>query len=237
MADTVRRVRPPRERLALPLDVPSLADASAWVERLAGEVGLFKVGLQLFVAEGPASVRLVHEAGAACFLDLKLHDIPATMAHAATSAARLGVRYLTVHAAAGPAALAAVAEALRGSETEALAVTVLTSMDEASLDALGLAGPAPAVVERLGRLAWAAGIRGFVCSPLEVATLRDALGPAATLVVPGVRPAGSDVGDQRRVATPEAAVAAGADVLVVGRPIRRATDPQAAARAIVQVFR
>ncbi|MEM1417012.1 MAG: orotidine-5'-phosphate decarboxylase [Myxococcota bacterium] len=222
--------------MALPLDVPDVATARGWVERLAPDVGLFKVGLQLFTAEGPGAVRAVHDAGAACFLDLKLHDIPATMAHGAASAARLGVRYLTVHAGSGPDALRAVADALEGSGTQALAVTVLTSMDEAALEAVGLAGPAPEAVRRLGRLAWDAGIRGFVCSPLEVALLRETLGPEATLVVPGVRPAGSAVGDQRRVATPAEAVASGADVLVVGRPIRQAEDPAAAARAILQVF-
>ncbi|MEO0324717.1 MAG: orotidine-5'-phosphate decarboxylase [Myxococcota bacterium] len=222
--------------MALPLDVPTLADARAWVDRLAPDVGLFKVGLQLFLSEGPAAVHAVHDAGAACFLDLKLHDIPATMAKEAGSAARLGVRYLTVHAAAGPEALKAVAAALEGSGTQALAVTVLTSMDEGALDAVGLAGPASDAVERLARVAWASGVRGFVCSPLEVAGLRAALGPDATLVVPGVRPVGSAVGDQRRVATPEAAVAAGADVLVVGRPIRHAPDPGEAARAILRVF-
>ena len=221
----------PRERLALPLDVSDLAGACAWVERLGSEVGLFKVGLELFTQEGPAAVQLVHAAGAACFLDLKLHDIPHTMASATRSAARLGVRYLTVHASAGPSALRAVAEAA-GPELKVLAVTMLTSLDETELGAIGLTGSASANVMRAADLAIGAGIAGLVCSPQEVCALRAAY-PHATLVVPGVRPAGSAQGDQRRVATPEQALADGADVLVVGRPIRDAADPRAAAAAIV----
>ena len=223
-----------RARLVLPLDVPSLEEAGGWLERLAGEVGVFKVGLELFTAAGPRAVEAVHEAGAACFLDLKLHDIPATMAKATRAAVQLGVRYLTVHAAAGPAALRAGAEETHGTATQLLAVTVLTSLDALELDAVGLAGPPEAAVERLGRLATEAGIDGLVCSPLECAPLRAALGDAPTLVVPGVRPAGSEKGDQRRTASPGEAIARGASLLVVGRPIRHAPDPAAAARAIVR---
>jgi len=222
-------------RIVFPLDVPDLSAARDWVARLRGQVGVFKVGLELFTAHGPAAVEAVHAADADCFLDLKLHDIPATMAGAVRSAAALGVRYLTVHASAGTDALAQAAgaaeEAGRGRLT-LLGVTVLTSLDGNDLDAIGLAGPPADAVSRLGRLAADAGVRGLVCSPLEVAGLRRALGDGMTLVVPGVRPAGADRGDQRRTATPGEAVRAGADLLVVGRPIRNADDPVAAAAAI-----
>ena len=129
----------PHERIVFPLDVADLGEAEQWLARLAGEVGVFKVGLELFTAVGPAAVDAVHAAGAACFLDLKLHDIPATVASATRSAARLGVRYLTLHASAGPAALAAAAETVAGTETELLAVTVLTSLDDAALERIGTA--------------------------------------------------------------------------------------------------
>jgi orotidine-5'-phosphate decarboxylase len=211
--------------------VPDLTSARELIALLKGHVGVFKVGLELFTAVGPDAVRAVHDAGAACFLDLKLHDIPATMAKATASAARLGVRFLTVHAAAGPSALRAVtAEA---GDTTLLAVTVLTSMDDTELAQVGLAGPAAAAVERLGALSVDAGVGGLVCSPLEVAALRARLGSAPTLMVPGVRPAGAAVGDQKRVATPASAIRDGADFLVVGRPIRDAADPVAAAQALV----
>ena len=189
------------------------------------------MGLELFTSAGPAAVRAVHEAGAACFLDLKIHDIPATVASAVRSAAALGVRYLTVHASAGPAALAAAARAARGTGTRLLAVTVLTSLDQGELDAIGLLGTPAEAVNRLAAVAHESGVDGFVCSPREVAALRAQL-PDATLVVPGVRPKGSATGDQRRTATPAEVRAAGADLLVVGRPIRLADDPVAAAHAI-----
>ncbi len=223
----------PRQRLVLPLDVGDLDSARTLVESLRGEVGVFKVGLELFTAVGPDAVRLVHAAGAACFLDLKLHDIPNTTAGAVASAARLGVRYLTVHASAGPAALEAAARAAEGSGTELLGVTVLTSLGEQDLSAIGLGGPPPSAVVRLARLAHDAGLGGLVASPHECAALRQALGPTMHLVVPGIRPEGSARGDQRRAATPTEAVRAGADLLVVGRPIREAADPVAAARAVV----
>lgn len=225
--------RAARERLVLPLDVPDLDTARGHIERLAPEVGVFKVGLQLYTAAGPSAVRAVHDAGAACFLDLKLHDIPATMAHATEAAVALGVRFLTVHAAAGPAALRAVADIARGTSTQLLAVTVLTSLDDGELEAVGLAGPPAEAVLRLGELAIQAGLDGLVCSPHECAALRDTLGPDVTLMVPGVRPAGAALGDQRRAATPGDAIRAGASLLVVGRPIRNAEDPALAARAVV----
>lgn len=222
----------PRDRIVFPLDVADGEDARRWIARLGGEVGVFKVGLELFTAIGPDAVHAVHEAGQACFLDLKLHDIPATMAGAAASAARLGVRYLTVHAAAGPSALRAVAKAVEGSSTTILAVTVLTSIDAGELGAIGMTGSPAESAQRLAAVARDAGVRGLVCSPHEVATLRAIVGAEGTLVVPGVRPAGAEAGDQRRVATPREAIDAGADLLVIGRPIRTADDPVAAARAI-----
>lgn len=220
-----------KSRLVLPLDVPDLDTARQWIARMRDEVGVFKVGLELFTAVGPDAVRAVHDAGSQCFLDLKLHDIPATMAKATASASGLGVRFLTVHASAGPAALRAVAA--EAGDTQLLAVTVLTSMDEAELGAVGLAGPPASAVERLAEMTLESGVRGLVCSPLEVATLRARLGSAAQLMVPGIRPEGSARGDQKRIATPGSAIADGADYLVVGRPIRNAPDPVAAARAIV----
>ena len=223
----------PVERLALPLDVPDLDAARDWAQRLRGEVGVLKIGLELFTAVGPDAIRMTHDGGAACFLDLKLHDIPATMAKAVTSAARQRVRYLTIHAAAGPDALRACADAAAGTDTQLLAVTVLTSLDDAALKAVGFSGDAPETVAQLATVARDAGIDGFVCSALECAQVRTLVGPDATLVVPGIRPETADLGDQKRVATPAAALAAGADVLVVGRPIRDAADPVAAARAIV----
>jgi len=225
----------PRDRLAFPLDGADLDDATIWIERLAPHVGVMKVGLELFVAAGPAAVKRVHDHGAACFLDLKLHDIPATMAGAAARAAALGVRYLTVHASAGPIALREVAEAVAGSQTRVLAVTVLTSLDEGQLTAIGHAESPSALATRLARVSIDAGIAGLVCSPHEVAALR-ALSTSVEIVVPGIRPEGASASDQKRIATPVAAVAAGADVLVVGRPIRDAADPIAAAKSILAVF-
>jgi orotidine-5'-phosphate decarboxylase len=222
----------PKERLAVALDLPDLSAARAHMERLQGEVGLFKVGLELFTAAGPDAVRAVHDTGAACFLDLKLHDIPATVGRAVEAAVRQNVRYLTLHAAAGSDALAAAASAARGSDTHLIAVTVLTSLDAAALDAIGMAGPANHAALRLGRLARQAGVDGLVTSAHECPSLRRELGPQPLLVVPGVRPPETDRGDQRRVTTPDQAVRAGADLLVVGRPIRDAADPVAVARAI-----
>lgn len=228
------RFRPERatDRLVFPLDVPTLRDAEAWIDRLGADVGVFKVGLELFTAEGPESVRIVKRRGARCFLDLKLHDIGATMASAVRSALALDVDYLTVHAAAGPRALEGCARAVEGSATTLLAVTVLTSLDAEEWARIGFASGPAASVERLGTLAVAAGIGGLVCSPHECASLRAGLPPSTRLMVPGVRPRGASMDDQARVATPEEALRAGADLLVVGRPIRNAADPVAAARAI-----
>lgn len=223
------------ERLIVALDLAEAQAAAALAGRLAGAVGLVKVGLELFVAEGPAGVARVAEAGLPVFLDLKLHDIPNTVAGAVRSAARLGAAMLTLHAAGGAAMIAAAREAAEraaGPRPLLLAVTVLTSLEGPDLDAIGLSGPAEAAVLRLARLALAAGADGLVCSAREVAALRAAFGPGPALVVPGIRPEGSPADDQRRTMTPTEAVAAGADWLVIGRPITRTPDPLAAARGI-----
>ena len=221
----------PSERICAALDFPSLAEAEGFARRIARHVGMLKVGLELFTAEGPAAVRAVAALGRPVFLDLKLHDIPNTVEGAARSAATTGAQLLTVHAAGGVAMIRAAVRGA-GPGVRILAVTVLTSLDATALDAIGLAGPPQDAVVRLARLAVAAGAGGLVCSPQEVRAVRAAVGPGPLLVVPGVRPAGAAVGDQSRVATPAVAVADGADVIVVGRPLREASDPVAAARGI-----
>jgi orotidine-5'-phosphate decarboxylase len=227
----------PHRRIAFPLDVATAADARALAAKIAPAVGVLKIGLELFVAEGPKILELGLEHDRPIFLDLKLHDIPETVERAVAAACAHGVRYLTVHAAGGPEMLrraAARAEQESGGRTTILAVTVLTSMSEDDLRAIGVAAEPNAQVTHLAKLAWSCGVRGFVCSPLEVAALRHALGPDAVLVVPGVRPAGAEAGDQKRIATPGATIRAGANLLVIGRPIRDAADPIAAAAAIAR---
>jgi orotidine-5'-phosphate decarboxylase len=224
-----------RARLVFPVDFPTLEQARPAVERIAPAVGVLKVGLELFVREGPAAVEQARALGLDVFLDLKLHDIPETVDRAVAAAASLGARYLTVHASGGRAMLerAASRAAKASGPLTILAVTVLTSLDAADLASLGIGGAPREHALRLARVAWDAGVRGFVCSPAEVRALRDELGPEARLVTPGIRPAGAQALDQKRVATPGQAIADGADLLVVGRPIRDAADPLAAARAIV----
>ncbi len=221
-------------RIVFPLDYPTLAEASAGAAAVAPAVGVLKVGLELFTREGPAAIGLGREHGRDVFLDLKLHDIPETVERAVASAASHGVRYLTIHASGGRAMLEraqnAAAKAKR--PLTLLAVTMLTSLDASDLWAIGVAGTASEHVVRLARLAWDAGVRGFVASPDEARALRDALGREPLIVTPGIRPAGAASGDQKRVATPASAIGDGADLLVVGRPIRDAADPAAAARAI-----
>ncbi|MEZ4307622.1 MAG: orotidine-5'-phosphate decarboxylase [Polyangiaceae bacterium] len=225
-----------RDRVAFALDYPTLSAAEEGARRVAPAVGVLKVGLELFVREGPPAVEMARAAGRPVFLDLKLHDIPETVERAVQNAAALGARYLTVHAGGGRAMLerAAAAAARSPSPLTILAVTVLTSLDQADLAAMGVAGTPREHVLRLARLAFDAGVRGFVTSAAEVSALRDALGAEAFLVTPGIRPAGAAAGDQKRVATPASALAAGADLLVVGRPIRDAADPRAAAGDIVR---
>jgi orotidine-5'-phosphate decarboxylase len=230
-----REAPSPRERICAALDFPSWSAAEPFARRVAPEVGMLKVGLELFAAEGPAVVRAAAALGRPVFLDLKLHDIPNTVEGAVRSAASSGAALLTVHAAGGEAMIRAAARAA-GERLRILAVTVLTSLDDAALAAVGLLGPAEAAVVRLARLAVGAGAGGLVCSPREVAAVRAAVGPGPLLVVPGVRPAGADRGDQARVATPAEAVRDGADVVVVGRPLREGPDPAAAARAIAETL-
>ncbi len=222
----------PRPRIALALDVPDLDAAERLIELTRDHVGVFKVGLELFTAVGPAAVDAVRAAGAKCFLDLKLHDIPTTMARSVARAASMGVAYLTVHSMSGEESLSAAQE--NAGETRLLAVTVLTSLDEDALEAIGFEGTPRAAALRLAKLAWGAGVGGFVASAQECRSLRDALGAEAFIVTPGIRPAGSESGDQKRVMTPADAIRAGANLLVVGRPIRDADDPTAAASAIAR---
>lgn len=213
------------------LDFPAWRLAEPFARAVAPAVGMLKVGLELFAAEGPDAVRAATGFGRPVFLDLKLHDIPNTVEGAARSAAATGASLLTVHASGGAEMVRAAVRGA-GPEVRVLAVTVLTSLDAGALDAVGLAGPPEAAVVRLARLAVAAGAGGIVCSPHEVAAVRAAVGPEPLLVVPGVRPPGAAKGDQARVATPAEAARAGADVLVLGRPLRDAADPAAAAREI-----
>lgn len=226
----------PSDRICAALDFGSFAQAEPFARAVAPHVGMLKVGLELFAAEGPAAVRAAAAFGRPIFLDLKLHDIPNTVEGAARSAAASGAALLTVHASGGAEMVRAAVRGA-GGRLRVLAVTVLTSLDEAALDAIGLAGPTEAAVIRLARLAIGAGAGGLVCSPHEVAAVRAAVGAGPLLVVPGVRPAGAAKGDQVRVATPAEAVAAGADVIVVGRPLRDAPDPAAAARDIAATLR
>ncbi len=223
--------------IALALDGPDRATVLTWASAAGPHVSVMKVGLETFLRDGGSVVDDVRAAAPACglFLDLKLHDIPNTVAGAARSIAHLAPDYLTVHASGGPAMVAAAAEALPG--TRITAVTVLTSMSEADLEAVGLRGPALDAAVRLARMAVAAGARAIVCSPQEVAAIRAAVPADITLITPGVRPAsgeGSATADQSRVATPQAALAAGADLLVIGRPITAAADPGAAAWQLAQ---
>src|SRR6185503_11155513 len=200
-----------------------------------GTCSWFKVGLELFIAAGPSILEPIIARGHNVFLDLKLHDIPNTVAGAVRSAASHGVHMLTLHAGGGPAMLSAAREAVSGftNPPELLAVTVLTSMDAGQLHATGVGRLPSSQVELLAKMGMEAGIRGFVCSPQEVAALRSLTGPEGVLVIPGIRPAGADIGDQKRVASPADALRKGASYLVVGRPITQAPGPAAAAEAIV----
>ncbi|MFE6451744.1 orotidine-5'-phosphate decarboxylase [Nocardiopsis dassonvillei] len=226
----------PSAPIAVALDARDLETAATWASAVAPHVSTVKVGLELYLRYGPDVVSAVRGASrVGVFLDLKLHDIPATVAGAARSVAGLRPSILTVHAGGGADMVRAAVEA--APETRIAAVTVLTSMDEDDLEQVGLLGPARDAVRRLAVLAVGAGARALVCSPQEVALLRSEVGPDVTLITPGVRPAGADRGDQSRVATPEEAVAAGADLLVIGRPITHAPDPGAAAASLAAAVR
>lgn len=234
LAGTAVAMAPARERLMVALDFPDAKAALALVDRLEGATSWLKVGLELYIAAGNSLVTELQRRGFSIFLDLKLHDIPNTVGSAVRAAGVLGVNLLTVHAAGGSAMLAAASEAAGESGLGLLAVTVLTSIDDTQLEATGVSGGAGAQVERLASLSMLCGVQGLVCSPVEIPRLRNQLGSEPLLVIPGIRPDGAAVGDQRRVATPGTAIAAGASYLVVGRPITRAADPGAAARAILE---
>ncbi len=224
----------PRDRLIVALDLPNEREALALVDRLGNSCQWFKVGMELYYATGNSVVKKLRDRGFNIFLDLKLHDIPNTVAGAVRSATNAGASLLTLHASGGRAMMTAAAEAATApGSPRLLAVTVLTSIDRSELAGIGIAASPADQVLRLARLAQAAGIDGMVCSPEEVALLRKETGPGTLLVIPGIRPAGSEAGDQKRIATPAQAIAAGASMLVVGRPITRAADPAAAVHAIL----
>ena len=225
-----------QQRLTVALDFPSAALALAFVDRLDGTCRWLKIGMELYYAAGAPLVHTLRERGFEIFLDLKLHDIPHTVAGAVRSVTETGASLLTIHAGGGAAMIHAAAEAAKApGAPHLLAVTVLTSMDAAELVGVGVSATPAEQVLRLGRLVQTASAdtMGLVCSSEEVALLRTQLGPSVRLVVPGIRPAGAAVGDQRRVATPASAIAAGASMLVVGRPITQAADPAAAAQSIL----
>jgi orotidine-5'-phosphate decarboxylase len=228
-----------RNPIIVALDLPTAEAALALAARVAPAVGAFKIGKELFTTAGPDIVRRVRATGAAVFLDLKFHDIPNTVARAVAAATRLDVQMLTVHASGGSAMLRAAAQAALTTAAElgrpaplVLGVTVLTSSDAATLRETGVPDPVPVQVERLARLAVAAGVPGLVCSPLELPLLRGCLPHEIQLVTPGIRTGAEQADDQKRTLSPREALAAGADWLVIGRPIYAAADPRAAAEAI-----
>jgi orotidine-5'-phosphate decarboxylase len=216
------------------IDQPDLNGALALGRSLLEAVGGLKIGLEFITANGPDGVRRIVDLGLPIFLDVKFHDIPNTVAGAVRQAAKLGIAMLTVHVAGGAAMLRAAVDAARAAERcpQLLGVTVLTSMDDADLAALGLSDTVADHVLRLGETGWNAGLDGLVCAPQEVALLRERFEAKLKIVVPGIRPAGSPRSDQKRTLTPAEAIACGADVLVIGRPISSAPDPRAAALAI-----
>ena len=222
--------------IAVALDAPNLETASRWAGLVTPHVSTVKIGLELYLRYGPGAVASIRGAsGVQIFLDLKLHDIPATVAGAVRAVARLRPQLVTVHAAGGPAMIRAAVEAAAG--TPIAAVTALTSLRGEDLAGIGVTGTTADWVLRLAALAVDAGATALVCSPREVAAVRAEVGPDIVLVTPGVRPAGADPHDQARVATPEEALAAGADLLVIGRAITGAPDPGAAAAAIAAALR
>ncbi|WP_207460185.1 orotidine-5'-phosphate decarboxylase [Azospirillum sp. SYSU D00513] len=227
----------PASRIFCAVDTTDLDAARALAGRVSGVVGGVKLGLEFFLAHGPAGVRaVIGEDGPPLFLDLKLHDIPNTVAGGVRAALELKPAFMTIHSSGGPAMMRAAAEAAAAAgpgRPKILAVTVLTSLDDGDLSAVGQGTPVAEQVKRLGLLAKASGVDGVVCSPAEVALLRAACGPDFILMVPGIRPAWAAANDQKRVMTPAEALAAGADHLVIGRPITGAGDPAEAARRIV----
>ena len=219
-----------RDRLVVAIDVSTRDEILRLVDQLRGSVGVFKIGLQAFVANGPSIVREIVSSGERVFLDLKIHDIPNTAKHAVAEAASLGAFIATVHAAGGESMLRACAN----DSLLVLGVTILTSLDDAELARIGFAGSPMENAVRLAKLAKDSGLRGVVASPLEIRAIREACGDDFVILTPGIRPAGSDAGDQRRMMTPREAIAAGADYIVVGRPITSAADARSAAQRIVE---
>lgn len=219
--------------VAVAIDAPDVATAEQWAAEVAPHVSVLKLGLEFYLAAGSAGVRRVRLAApqTQLFLDLKLHDIPNTVAAAARAVGDLGPDFLTVHALGGPAMVAAAARALP--DTRIAAVTILTSMSATDLADVGIAGAPADAVLRLAELSVTAGARALVCSPQEVSAVRGVVGDEVVLITPGVRPAGADMGDQRRVATPQMALSQGADLLVIGRPITAAPDRAAAAANVL----
>lgn len=227
-----------KEKIIFALDINEFSDIERWASLLAPHVGMFKIGKQLFTSCGPAAVRMIQKFGGEVFLDLKFHDIPNTVAMASREAVRMGVKLFNLHALGGYEMMARTREELDkefagGERGKVLAVTILTSSDEATLRDVGINTPVPEMVVKLATLAKKAGIDGVVASPQEIPLVREACGNDFLIVTPGVRPATADVNDQKRVMTPADAVSAGADYLVIGRPISAAADPVAAAQAIV----
>jgi orotidine-5'-phosphate decarboxylase len=222
--------------IAVALDAPDLETAARWAGLVTPHVSTVKIGLELYLRYGPGVVASIRGAsGVQVFLDLKLHDIPATVAGAARAVAKLRPDIITVHAAGGPEVIRAAVQA--APDTVIAGVTVLTSLGAGDLESIGVRGPVPDAVRRLSALAVSAGARALVCSPREVAAVRSEVGSDIKLITPGIRPAGTDRNDQARIATPEEAMRAGADLLVIGRPITGAPDPGAAAAAIAAPLR
>jgi orotidine-5'-phosphate decarboxylase len=224
------------DRLIVAIDRSSRDDILRLADALQGAAGMLKIGLQAFIANGPSIVREVMARGPKVFLDLKIHDIPNTARHAVAEAAVLGATMVTVHGSGGETMLRASVKAAEGSGLTLLGVTVLTSLDDAEVHQIGFPGTALETAVRLAKLAQESGLRGVVASPHDVAAIREACGSGMRIVVPGIRPEGSDAGDQRRTTTPAAAIAAGADYIVVGRPITDASDPRKAALTLVDAL-
>ena len=225
----------PRDRLIVALDVPDLASAEAMVSRLGDTVTFYKVGMELAYGGGLSFVRRLADAGKKVFLDLKLHDIPNTVEKATAQVADLGATFLTVHA--FPQTMKAAVKGRGTGSLKILAVTVMTSYDDADLVEAGYALGVRDLVERRARQAHAIGVDGLILSPEEVSAMRTLLGPDITLITPGIRPSGSAAGDQKRIMTPANAIEAGADYLVIGRPVTQADDPKASAEAIIAEIR
>lgn len=227
-----------RNKIIFALDVDKLSEIDRWAKLLAHKVGMFKVGKELFTTAGPAAVEAVKRHGGEVFLDLKYHDIPNTVAQAMLAAGRLGVKLANLHALGGPEMMEQASQAVRKEFGESerprlLAVTILTSSTQETLKAVGIEQPVEQMVVRLARLAKESGMDGVVASPLEIQAIRAACGPDFLIVTPGVRPSFAAVDDQKRIMTPAEAVKAGADYLVIGRPIAKAADPAQAADLIV----